>query len=58
MNRADDFPRPNTKEALRNAYYKARRERMAAKEHYDRTVCEEQRLAHKLWQLLDPPDAA
>lgn len=48
----------NQTETVREDYYKARRARIAAREHYDATVCEEQRLAHRLWQLIDPPDGA
>lgn len=45
---------------VRDAYYKARRARIAAREHYDQAVCEEQRLAHVLWRKLNPeePDGA
>jgi hypothetical protein len=46
------------REALQQEYYKARRERMAAKEYYDATVCEEQRLAQRIWKLLRPADDA
>lgn len=41
---------------LQYAYYNARRTRIAAREHYDAAVCEEQRLAQKLWNLLKPED--
>lgn len=48
-------PEPET---MRETYYKARRARIAAREHYDATVCEEQRLAQKLRRMLNVPDGA
>lgn len=43
-------------EELRAAYYHARRSRILAREHYDAAVYEEQRLAQKLWQALNPEE--